>query len=289
MTSALPPASAPTATDLDLDLALRVARDAVRHGLGMARTASSREVVVQKAVNDVATEVDRAVELAVRDLLVAGLPLPVQGEEHTPDETSPTRWVVDPIDGTSNYVVGLPLSAVNVALLVDGVPALGVTAALAPAADGSPGEDEVAAARGRGVWRGEERLGVRGGLEGAAVTVGDVGWVPRGPWTPPLRAAVIGAVGQVAGRIRVVGSSALELAWVAAGRTAGAVLFGNKAWDVAAGVAQVREAGGVVLDAHGAEWSLASDSLLAAADEDVAATLLDAVRSGRRAAGAPTS
>jgi myo-inositol-1(or 4)-monophosphatase len=97
-----------------------------------------------------------------------------------------------------------------------------------------------------------------------------------------VRAAVLREVAGVAGRTRVVGTSATELVWVATGRTVATVLFGNHPWDVAAGVLAVREAGGVVLDAHGEPWSLASDSVLAAASAQVAELMVAAVARGLR-------
>ena len=76
------------------------------------------------------------------------------------------------------------------------------------------------------------------------------------------------------------GTSATELAWVATGRTSASLAFGNAAWDVVAGVVLVREAGGVVLDARGEPWSLASDSILAAASPEIADAMVAAVARG---------
>ncbi|SFA71175.1 inositol monophosphatase family protein [Cellulomonas marina] len=285
---------------VDLAAARAAAVEAARLGVRMARTARSREVVETKGPNDFATEVDRAVEAAVTEVLRRGADVPVQGEELSPTEDAPTRWIVDPVDGTFNYAAGIPVCAVNVALLVDGELAVAVTAGLsagvesgggdAAGGDGDlPTDDVLVAVVGQGLARvlprsEEVRTVSRVGARASAVTVGDVGWTTTGPWPAAVRAATIAAVAPAAGRVRIVGSSALELAWVAAGRTAGAVLFGNKPWDTFPGVLLVREGGGVVLDAHGEPWRPGADSVLAAADEETAAALVDAVRTGVRTA-----
>ncbi len=261
----------------DLDLALR----AVDAGLAVVRGADDRAVLRLKGPNDLVTAVDLATEDAVVRTLAAGSPLPVQGEEGSPREAAPDRWVVDPIDGTANFVAGLPLVACTLARLAEHEPVVGVTA------DVTTGE-VVWAARGAGAWRrtsvGDVRATTRGGsLDSLTVTVGDLSWTSVAPWPLDVRAAALREVAAVVGKLRVVGTSATELAWVATGRTSGAVLFGNAAWDVVAGVVLVREAGGVVVDARGDAWSLASDSLLAAATPEIADALVAAVARGRAA------
>src|SRR4051812_30895146 len=97
----------------DVDLALR----AVEAGLAVVRAAEDRAVLRLKGPNDLVTAVDLATEEAVVRILAAGSPLPVQGEEGSPRESAPERWVVDPIDGTANFVAGLPLVACTLARL----------------------------------------------------------------------------------------------------------------------------------------------------------------------------
>ncbi|WP_315096012.1 inositol monophosphatase [uncultured Cellulomonas sp.] len=260
----------------DVDLALL----AVEAGLAVVRGTDDRAVLRLKGPNDLVTAVDLATEEAIVRTLRAGSPLPVQGEEGSPQETAGDRWVVDPIDGTANFVAGLPLVACTLARLADGDPVVGVTADL------TTGE-VVWAARGAGAWRrtagvDEQSTAAGGALDSLTVTVGDLSWTSREPWPLDARAAVLREVAGIVGKVRVIGTSATELAWVATGRTSASLAFGNVAWDVVAGVVLVREAGGVVLDARGEPWSLASDSILAAATPEIAASMVAAVQRGLR-------
>lgn len=270
MTSLAPPALQP-----DVDLALR----AVEAGLAVVRGADDRAVLRLKGPNDLVTAVDLATEDAVVRTLQDGSPLPVQGEEGSPREDAPDRWVVDPIDGTANFVAGLPLVACTLARLAGGDPVVGVTA------DVTTGE-VVWAARGAGTWRrtagGDDvRVSTGGGeLDSLTVTVGDLSWTSIAPWPLDVRAAALREVAATVGKVRVVGTSATELAWVATGRTSASIAFGNAAWDVVAGVVLVREAGGVVVDLRGEPWSLASDSILAAATPEIADAMVAAVARG---------
>lgn len=259
----------------DTGLALR----ALAAGLAVARAGVDRDDVRFKHTNDPVTAVDLASEAAIRAALAAGSPLPIQGEEGSPAEHSPDRWVIDPVDGTANFVAGIPLVACTLARMADDDPVIGATA------DVTTGEI-FWAVRGGGAWRrteaGDEPLGTLAGLlESLPVTVGDASWTNHGAWPMDTRVAALREIAAVVGRFRVVGSSATELAWVAAGRTAGAVLFGNNPWDVDAGVVLVREAGGVVLDCYGEPWRPGADSILAAASDEVAHALAAAVARGR--------
>lgn len=260
----------------------RLAVAAVRAGLAVIRAATSREVVETKSHDaDLLTATDLAAEEAIRAVL-AESGLPVQGEEGSPGLDAPDRWIVDPVDGTANFVADIGLVACNVALARGGVPVAGATADVASGGI-------VWSALGAGAWEtnaaGETRrlATYRGPLAAACVTVGDFSWTNGGPWPTDVRAGAARAVGGVVGRLRMIGSSAIELAWVAAGRTSAALLYGNHPWDTAAGALAVRESGGVTLDLHGEEWSLESDSILAAANRADADALLAAIhRHGRR-------
>lgn len=258
----------------DVDLAMR----AVTVGLAVARGDGDRGVLRLKGPNDLVTAVDLATEAAIVGALAAGSSLPVQGEEGSPGESAPDRWVVDPIDGTANFVAGLPLVACTLARLAGGDPVVGVTA------DVTTGET-VWAARGAGTWlratgaTNDVRVTTRSAsIDSLTVTVGDLSWTSVAPWPLDVRAAVLREAAGTFGRLRVVGTSATELSWVATGRTSASLAFGNAAWDVVAGVVLVREAGGVVLDGRGEPWSLASDSILAAATPEIAEAMVAAVR-----------
>lgn len=213
--------------------------------------------VESKALNDFVTTTDQTVEAAVAQYLSSVAPIPIQGEESTPSELAPTRWIIDPIDGTFNHVSSLPLTAFTVCLVRDGEP---VASAVMHYATG----EIFVAERGVGAFSHGERLTVSAApVRSAAVSVGSLDAMPEDPWDRTSRLRVLTRATDIAGRVRIFGSTALGLAWAAAGRTAATVSFANNPWDTAAGVLLVREAGGLVIDLHGRPWTLESDSVVA--------------------------
>ena len=162
------------------------------------------------------------------------------------------RWVIDPLDGTTNFLHGMPHWAISVGLerrLPDGSGEIAAGVIYNPAAD-----EMFWAERGGGAWMNERRLRVaaRRELHDAVFATG----IPFAAVPPVRRLAFARTLGalmpQVAG-IRRFGSAALDLAWVAAGRYDGYWELGLKPWDCAAGILIVREAGGYVTDAAGQE------------------------------------
>lgn len=160
---------------------------------------------------------------------------------------SGTVWVVDPLDGTTNFAHGLPWFAVSVACMVEGESVAGVVYA--------PMLDELfCACRGVGAWLNGERLAVSGcrDLQQALLATGfpyDV--ARRGP-------EVLGALGRLlplCQGVRRAGAAALDLAYVAGGRLEGFWEIGLKPWDTAAGLLLVEEAGGRVSDFRGRPYS----------------------------------
>ena len=162
------------------------------------------------------------------------------------------RWVVDPLDGTTNFLHGVPQWCISIALqrrLPDGA------TEVASAMIYNPVNDEMFwAERGAGAFLNEKRLRVsaRRELKDALFATG----IPFAAVSAPRRLAFARTLGvlmpQVAG-IRRFGAAALDLAWVAAGRYDGYWELGLRPWDMAAGILIVREAGGFVTDAAGKE------------------------------------
>jgi myo-inositol-1(or 4)-monophosphatase len=166
------------------------------------------------------------------------------------------RWVVDPLDGTTNFLHGIPHWAISIALqrrLADG------TAELAAGVVYSPAADEMFwAEKGGGAFLNERRLRVsaRRELKDAVFATG----IPFAAVTPRNRLAfarTLGTLMPVTAGVRRFGSAALDLAWVAAGRYDGYWELGLSAWDVAAGALIVREAGGTVTHPDGAAFVVA--------------------------------
>lgn len=195
------------------------------------------------------------------------------------------RWVVDPLDGTSNFLHGIPHWCISIALekrLQDG------GTEIAAGMIYNPVNDEMFwAEKGGGAFLNERRLRVsaRRELKNALFATG----IPFAAVTGARRLAFARTLGvlmpQVAG-IRRFGAAALDMAWVAAGRYDGYWELGLKPWDMAAGLLIVREAGGFVTDPAGAESVLheAAGNDIVAANPHMHARLREVVAEGVQAA-----
>ncbi len=170
-------------------------------------------------------------------------------------------WIIDPLDGTSNFVHGLPHFCISVALQYKGVTEHGVIY--------DPVRDETfSASRGRGAVLNQRRLRVSDHLtlENANLAVGHPYRAERdGVVTSFAKEhfATLLAVTEAGANIRRCGSAALDLAYVAAGRYDGFFELGLKSWDIAAGELMVREAGGTVVDAKGGTEFLNNGQVIA--------------------------
>ncbi|MCL4396617.1 MAG: inositol monophosphatase [Chloroflexi bacterium] len=223
------------------------------------RYGSIRESDVEfKGKTNVVTAVDRAAEQIVVESLLAGFPHSAilaeeAGRREAPD--ADRTWIIDPLDGTSNYVRGLPHFAVSIACEIRGQVELGVVYA--------PVLDELFwAQRGRGAWLNGRRLSVSKTrhLVEALVSSGF-------PYEPdklgcdnlPEWARVVRAIRSA----RSNGAAALDLCYVACGRLDGHWELELEAWDVAAGALLVREAGGGVTGADGSPFTVRCGQILA--------------------------
>ncbi len=231
-----------------------------------------------KGAGDYVTEVDRESERAIAAFLDASTGVPVVGEEQggAPAER---YWVVDPLDGTTNFVHGFPAVGVSVALIEGGRPVAGAVHA--------PFLGETwSAARGEGAWVSRD-----GGVERMAVSERAVDRAIVGTGFPfrrkeALLERYLGAFRAGLERfedLRRPGAAALDLAWVAAGVFDGFFELGLSAWDVAAGGLLIEEAGGVVTDWGGGEGWLGGDIL--AGSRAVHAELVRLTGLGAGAAG----
>jgi myo-inositol-1(or 4)-monophosphatase len=177
-----------------------------------------------------------------------------RGEEAGTDKTH--RWIVDPLDGTTNFLHGIPHFAINVALERDGLIVAGVT--YNPVT-----HDMFWGERGRGAFLNDKRLRVsaRARLDESLIATG-IPFMGHGQHARFLKE--LHQIGQRVAGVRRFGSAALDLAWVAAGRYEGYWERDLGAWDLAAGVLLVSEAGGMVTDADGGETMLTGGSICAA-------------------------
>jgi myo-inositol-1(or 4)-monophosphatase len=168
------------------------------------------------------------------------------------------RWIIDPLDGTTNFLHGIPHWAISIALERDGEVVAGLVY--------EPLRDEVFwAEKGAGAFVNDRRLRVSARRNLAESVIGTgIPFRGHGQHEPYLK--TLGAVMAATSGVRRAGSAALDLAYVAAGRFDGFWEFGLQIWDIAAGILLVREAGGYVTDLSGGHAMLATGDVLAAND-----------------------
>jgi myo-inositol-1(or 4)-monophosphatase len=216
--------------------------------------------VSQKGPSDFVSTADLKAEKILRQELAKARPgygfLMEESEETEGDGTH--RWIVDPLDGTTNFLHGIPHFAISIALERDGEIVAGIV--YEPLRD-----EEYWAEKGGGAFVSDRRLRVSGRRQlGDAVIATGIPFRGVGDHPRYLRTQAA-VMAEVAG-IRRFGSAALDLAYVAAGRYDGFWEFGLKRWDIAAGILLVREAGGYVTEPEGGHDPLGKGNLLAAND-----------------------
>jgi myo-inositol-1(or 4)-monophosphatase len=185
-------------------------------------------------------------------------------------------WIVDPLDGTTNFLHGIPHFCISIGLERDGEIVAGVVY--------EPTRDELYwAEKGAGAYLNDRRLRVsaRRQLSDAVVGTG----MPFRDRHQPLYPAILASMLTATSGVRRFGAAALDLAYVAAGRLDGFWEFGLKPWDIAAGMILVREAGGYVSDLSGGHTMMTSGDMLAANDHlhlPLAALVREAARTGAK-------
>ena len=198
--------------------------------------------ISQKQVNDFVTEVDQAAEVAIIETLLAAYPghgiwAEESGRTHGAQD-SDYVWIIDPLDGTTNFIHGLPVYCVSIALAVKGK--------VEQAVIYDPTRNDLfTATRGRGAFLNDRRLRVskRVRLQECLISTG-FPFRQGDDFNTYLR--MMGDVMQRTAGLRRPGAAALDLAYVAAGFTDGFFETGLQPWDVAAGSLLVTEAGGLV-------------------------------------------
>lgn len=243
-----------------LNMAIKAAHEA---GDIIARSADRIDQlqIENKDKNDFVSEIDRAAEDTIIGILKKAYPdHSFIGEESgkTEGTSKEYEWIIDPLDGTTNFLYGIPHFAVSIALKKNGK--------LDQAVIYEPMRDELFhASRGGGAFLNSRRIRVskRLSLENALLATG----VPYRPdqaeiidtYQQTMKALMLNTAG-----IRRAGSASLDLAYVAAGRYDGFWEFGLHEWDIAAGVLLVQEAGGLVGDMQGGEDHMKSGDIVAA-------------------------
>lgn len=238
--------------------------------------------VSRKQRNDYVTEVDRDAEAAIIETLLKAYPShSILGEEsgHAPrrnDETLATAdniWIIDPLDGTTNFIHGMPQYAVSIALMQKGVLTQGVIY--------DPSRDELfTATRGSGAFLNSRRIRVsrRARIDEALIGTG-FPFKKIDAFDEYLR--MFRAVTERTAGVRRPGAAALDLAYVAAGRYDGFFEFGLAPWDIAAGALLVLEAGGLIGDFAGEQGYMDNEQVVAG-NPKIFAALLAVLATARR-------
>ena len=241
-----------------LNIAIRAARKA---GNVIAKNYERRDDIQtsKKGINDYVTSVDKAAEAEIIEIIQKSYPdhTIISEERGTLEgKDSDIQWVIDPLDGTTNFVKGLPHFSVSIAIRVKNRTEVGVVY--------DPIRNELfTAVRGEGAKLNEVRLRVdsQNELNGAILATG---FPFKQPSLIPTQFAIMNNLIDEAADFRRTGSAALDLCYVASGRVDGYFEMGLKPWDCAAGDLIVREAGGLVCDFNAGHGYLRSGNIVAA-------------------------
>ncbi len=236
---------------------------------------------VKTSRGDIVTEADRAAEDLVLKRLEAELPgHNLLSEERgwvRHDKDAPV-WVLDPLDGTRNFALAIPTFAVSLACVVGGQPVLG--AIYDPAHS-----DMYFAQAGEGAWLNGKRLAVSDQPDLSEAMV-SVSWSPRRR-DKHFYIRTVNRINEYTTWFRRIGSAAMVMAYVACGRWDAYVQGGINPWDIAAGMALITEAGGVVSDFQGRPIELLSTDInLLAANPSIHRQLVEEIMADQERAGA---
>lgn len=217
---------------------------------------------------DLVTEVDKGSEKLIRNLIMTHFPnhsiLGEEGVEPGPEASAKALqamieeeylWIVDPIDGTTNFVHGFPFFSVSIALAYKGEIIVGVVY--------DPSRDELfVAEKGKGAYM-HGRKALVSEDEQLSSSLVATGFPADRNGALPINLKGVQALSPKVRNLRVAGSAALHLAYVATGRLSGFWEIGLNAWDIAAGALLIQESGGKVTDTEGRPYNLAVRNVLA--------------------------
>ena len=212
--------------------------------------------VKHKQHNDFVTEVDRAAEAAIIDILLDAYPNhAILAEESGQQGDSEFQWIIDPLDGTTNFLHGFPQYSISIALAHKGQ--------LDQAVIYDPSRNDLfTASRGQGAYLNDRRIRVSKRIKLADTLIG-TGFPYRDFTHLDAYMGMLRDMLQKTAGVRRPGSAALDLAYVAAGRLDGFWEIGLSKWDIAAGCLLVKEAGGLVGDFQGDDSYIDSGNIIA--------------------------
>lgn len=236
---------------------IAIARKAGNFIVGEMQHLQKKDIIT-KGLHDFVTDIDRRSEQMIIDDLLGLLPDStfLAEEETKPQQWSDLMWIIDPLDGTTNFIHGIPLFSVSIALLHNNTIVLGVIY--------EPNSEECFYAwKNGGSWMNNRAIKVSETVElkNSLLATGFpyYDFKHLDGYMEFLKMTILETRG-----IRRLGSAAVDMAWVACGRFEGFYEYGLRPWDVAAGVCIVREAGGIVTDFQGGEDFFSKKELIAA-------------------------
>lgn len=255
-----------------------IASAAVDRAVQLVRT-NAPGAVYAKGDRDMVTELDLSIEREVRAFLSRATPdIGFLGEEEGSSADlsgAQYRWVLDPIDGTSNLAHGIPLFAVSLGLVRGQHSVLGVIDVPLLGERFQAVEGGGATLNGTSITRTD-----RATLAEAIVSIGDYAVGQHAAERNRERLALTELLAARVERVRMFGSAAIDLAWVACGRLDASIMLSNKPWDTAAGVAIAREAGAIVSEIDGTAHTAMSQGVVSASallHDDLIALVLRAL------------
>lgn len=239
---------------------LNIAVDAARAAGTLINRAQKRldtVKIIEKRPNDFVTEVDQRVEQEIMSIVRKAYPSHGFLAEESGDSPGDDYvWIIDPIDGTRNFIHGFPHFAVSIAVMHKKKIEYGVIY--------DPNRDELfTSVRGKGAYLNDRRIRVsdRKHLEECLLGTGFAYRHDSDDDTMPKQ--IFESLMPICGDVRRAGAATLDLAYVACGRLDGFWEIGLKIWDIAAGILMIKEAGGMVCDPQGGEDYLKSGNVVA--------------------------
>ncbi len=247
--------------------AVREAGDFLKDHFGKVLDIHAQE----KKANDLVSFVDKETENIIRDIILKEFPdHQFVGEEHGGSKkVAPLAWIIDPLDGTKNFLSGIDIFAISCALLEEGEPIVGVVF--------NPVKNELFyALRGRGAFKNGKKIGINNNLP-LERTLFATAFPFREKSMFDVLYEVFKRLYKKFSDVRRLGSASLDLCYVAEGIFSAFYEYGLSIWDIAAGALIVIEAGGVVKDFSGRNDYLKSGNIVAGR-EDAVTLILDTLK-----------